>query len=399
MRFALTLIVLMGCGSSSTPSSTSSNDVATDEPSDAASSNTNDSASPTDTSGSGNEGDVLSADAVSVDNSTGAADTASEPPGPDSTVTIFDATPVYFVGGDDRRNVEVQSELPEVGDYASITLLLTLSCPAGGCDPWDRRASFGLVSAKGEAGAPDTVIELARFITPFGVGMSGETDLTDLRPLLKGSVTFRAFIDTWVGPGSPYGDGWLLTAQLVFKGGVPPRRPIAVLPVFTERSVVYGDPKRPTSSFAPLTTMPIPAGAKHLALRSFITGHGQGNLDNCAEFCPREHTFVAGDERITQLVWRDDCATAAAPNQKGTFQYSRGGWCPGAMVDPWWAVLPKPSTDLDSLPIAYEIEAFENSCRPDAPTCKGCSLGTGCDYDGGAHTEPFFQLSTLLVIY
>lgn len=28
----------------------------------------------------------------------------------------------------------------------------------------------------------------------------------------------------------------------------------------------------------------------------------------------------------------------------------------------------------------------------------GCALGTGCEYDGGAHTEPRYQLSALLVL-
>ena len=43
------------------------------------------------------------------------------------------------------------------------------------------------------------------------MGASWDLDVTDLRPLLTGDVTMRAFIDTWVGPGSQYGAGWLLT--------------------------------------------------------------------------------------------------------------------------------------------------------------------------------------------
>ena len=71
------------------------------------------------------------------------------------------------------------------------------------------------------------------------------------------------------------------------------------------------------------------------------------------------------------------------------------GWCPGAIVAPWetdLALAPGPLT------IGYDVEAYTNTCRPDAPTCTGCTLGTGCDYDGGNHTEPSFQQSAVLVL-
>jgi hypothetical protein len=48
---------------------------------------------------------------------------------------------------------------------------------------------------------------------------------------------------------------------------------------------------------------------------------------------------------------------------------------------------------------AYAVEAYENTCRPDADPCLACSLGTGCAYDGGNHTEPNFQISTVLIAY
>jgi hypothetical protein len=76
--------------------------------------------------------------------------------------------------------------------------------------------------------------------------------------------------------------------------------------------------------------------------------------------------------------------------------YPRAGWCPGAPVLPW-------TEDLYGLPaeltIGYDVEAYENTCRPDAATCTGCTLGTGCEYDGGAHTEPRFEQSALIVFY
>ena len=59
--------------------------------------------------------------------------------------------------------------------------------------------------------------------------------------------------------------------------------------------------------------------------------------------------------RELSVLGADDCATTAAPGQQGTYQYSRAGWCPGAMVEPW-------------------IEAVDT------------------------HTEPSFQQSALLIL-
>ena len=319
-------------------------------------------------------------------------------PGVDTTVTPFEATHFYFAGEDNKRVNDTEVTFPEQGLYERILLHLSLECPAGGCDPWDRLASIGLVSSKGMNGEPDTEIEIARFITPFHVGGAWVIDVTDLRPLLSGTVTLRGFIDTWVGPGSPYGDGWLLTASFEMTGGVPAKRPVAVLPVWPRTYVAYGDPAKPISGQVPAAELMLPAGASSFALRSLITGHGQGNADNCAEFCERSHTLTAGNTNHAQLLWRDDCETTAAPDQEGTWQFARAGWCPGADVLPWIVDV---TTDVvgGSATFAYDAEAYENTCRPDAPVCTGCTLGTGCDYDGGAHTEPNYQVSSLLIAY
>ncbi|WP_437797575.1 hypothetical protein [Sorangium sp. So ce693] len=94
-----------------------------------------------------------------------------EGPGTDTTVTPFDETPFYFTSDDDRRVVDAPVSFPSTGTYERITLHLSLECPPGGCDPWARLASLGVVTAKDPAG--DTVIELMRFFTrdPYGAGV------------------------------------------------------------------------------------------------------------------------------------------------------------------------------------------------------------------------------------
>jgi hypothetical protein len=319
-------------------------------------------------------------------------------PGEDAVVTPFDKTAIYFTGSDNKRIVDMPASFPKTGEYSRIMLHLALECPSGGCDPWDRFGSLGVVTAKGTDDQPDTVIEVMRFITPFHVGASWDLDVTELRPLLSGEVTMRAFIDTWVGPGSQYGDGWLLSASFEMTGGIPEKIPTAVVPVWIQRNAVYGDPAKPLADSVPAQSLALPKGSAY-ALRSFVTGHGQGNANNCAEFCSRTHTITAGSTPYSQEVWRTDCKTTAAPNQQGTYQYSRSGWCPGADVKPWVLDVTSDVSSAAEATFAYEIEEYENTCRPDASTCSGCTLGTSCDYDGGAHTEPYFAISTALIAY
>ncbi len=143
----------------------------------------------------------------------------------------------------------------------------------------------------------------------------------------------------------------------------------------------------------------MPAGAGDVALRGIVTGHGQGNAENCAEFCSREHTFRVGSVNDTRTIWRDDCLTTAVPDQQGTYTLARAGWCPGATVHYWFGLVsagvPAGGGDVD---VSYDVAAYENTCRPDATSCTGC-VGGSCDYDGGSHTEPHYLVSALLVLY
>ena len=337
---------------------------------------------------------------------------AADEPGLDATVLGFDATRFSFTGQENRRTNDVPVTFPVAGTYDQVTLTLTLACPDNKCDPWDRAGTLGLVVSEGDAGTEDDqVIELARFMTPYGVGGTWTYDLTDLRPLFRGPMKLRGFIDTWVGPGSNYGNGWALTTSIVFHGGTPARTPVAVLPLWqhgSDGSVVVGDPAKPLSKSLPSLAVTLPVAASAVAVRSIVTGHGQGNAGNCAEFCKLAHTTTVGSDAHTLTPWRADCRQTAVAGQQGTWTLSRAGWCPGADVKPW-------SFDVSGLteaalagrePIAIQhaVAAYDNSCRPpsdDAGTCdtSTCALGTPCAYDGGNHTEPFLRLSSVLIAY
>lgn len=322
----------------------------------------------------------------------GSDDAAAPPPiGVDTSVTAFAGEHVYF-GDPNRRSVDAAVTFPAAElRYSSVTLHLGLRCPTGGCDWWDRLGHLALVRPDPGGGDP-VELELARFVTPYRVGGDFTLDVTDLQRALEGPQTVRVFIDTWVGPGHPNGAGWLVDARFDFVGGRPTPDPIAVVPLWAPHRVVYGDPARPIDVHA---TVDVPGGVTAARLRTLVTGHGQGNADNCAEFCARDHTVTIGATPVTASIWRDDCATTAVPGQQGTWQYARAGWCPGAMVRPWVVEFGAPSGPLA---LGYDVAPYENTCRPDAASCGGCTLGTGCDYDGGAHTEPGWEQSAVLVL-
>ena len=319
-------------------------------------------------------------------------------PGADQAVRVMRGEDVFFTGAENRREVYTTATLPPANEtYASINLHFALSCPDGACDPWDRLGSFGIIDGR-QTDEP-LYIELSRFITPYRVGAEWDVDVTDLRPLLQGEVEFYAFIDTWVGPGSGFGNGWTVTATLEFTGGVPEREALAVLPVTNGRlRVAYGNPDVPVADqFVPIEVS-VPPEATQLALRTFITGHGQGNADNCAEFCPRVHTWIVDGAEYDAEIWRDDCETTAAPDQQGTWQYPRAGWCPGAKAHDWTeGDIPAPADG--TLTVAYAVEEYENTCRPDSPSCTGCTLGNGCEWNDSNHTEPNYQVSAVVIAY
>ena len=168
--------------------------------------------------------------------------------------------------------------------------------------------------------------ELARFITPYGNGLSlgnGFTwtfDVSDYRTLLADSVHLNA--GNWQE---------LLDVKFLLIKGIPPRDPIAVKNLWNG-GFNYGTP---TDSITHLQTLNlnIPANAFNSRWKSRITGHGMDTPNNCSEFCAIPHYFkVNGIQQFSKTVWRDNCDVNPVYPQGGTWVYSRANWCPGAEV-------------------------------------------------------------------
>ena len=318
---------------------------------------------------------------------------ATEPgAGVDTTVNIFTNQLFAFDNSNKRENTATV-DLPTAGTYAKITLHVALSCPSKGCDPYDRVATLGVIQPGGTDAGVENITEIGRYVTPFGVAGAWDIDVTDLRPLLSGTVTIHGLIDTWVGNGQ----GWLLTASLIYVGGIPTNIPVAVLPL-PWGNFNIGDPTQPISSSLPEQTVTLPSGATHAAVRINATGHGQGNVNNCGEFCSLNHTLLINNLLEKQFaVWRDDCAKNPVSPQNGTWMYDRAGWCPGADVKPITIDL---GPRAGAFQVGYTIAPYVNTCSPGA-SCdtSTCTLGASCDFDGGLHTTPFIEFSAAVIAY
>jgi hypothetical protein len=299
------------------------------------------------------------------------------PHGEDETVTVFAEEYVHF-GEENRRQVDVPVTFPDdTASYSQITGRFSLDCPDSRCDWWDRYATFGIVQDAGTEA--ESYIELDRFITPYRVGFSWESDLTDLRPLLTGEQTMRVFIDTWVTDGHENGNGWLFTAELDFAGGAPPSpAATANIPVWGHLSWLAGLPDNPVEAQVVPQDIDLPDHSS-ATLRSFISGHGWNNNQNCAEFCAKDHLFAVNGEEEGREVWREDCAETVTDGlQRGTWEYSRAGWCPGAQVYPWDIDISDETTDTSSASVGYRLEDFEWR---------------------GDGDQPYYYLSAMIITY
>ncbi|MCA9690444.1 MAG: hypothetical protein KC636_12605 [Myxococcales bacterium] len=312
-------------------------------------------------------------------------------PGDDVVFTIVKGAHLQR-GEEDDREVEVTLNLPGASlDYASIELALALACPGGtACDKLSRRGALSVVVDPGAPAAP--VVELVRFFTPYGVPGAWSVDLTDLRPLLRGPTLLRLRIDTEAYLGGPDGDGWLVDAALVFTGGTPAARVLEVTPLWNEE-LDYGDAPPPAWQAEPIELSAVP-GASRYALRALVTGHGRGNSEDCAERCAKEHALGVDGVAELRVIWRDDCATTAIPDQLGPWTDPRAGFCPGAIVEPWIVEL---VGGLEAGSYAYDVEPYENTCWSwSGSGCSGCVGDATC---GDGHPAPTILLSALRIAY
>ena len=263
--------------------------------------------------------------------------------------------------------------MPEnLDNYSEIYVNIDLNCPTGGCDPWDQPAKL-MINKNGEN------YEIARYITPYGVACGGWTwDITDFRSLLVNEVDWVSYVQVWGA------SGWLVSVELQMIEGSPVYPYSKVTKLWNEDNWVYGDPD--ISYDFPEKEVIIQPETVAAKIRMTMTGHGQGNTLNAAEFSEfTHHIWIDGEEVFEQHLWKDDCDQNTCSPQNGTYLYSRSGWCPGQDVQPWeWDIngyfAPGESVNFD-----FVLADYTNL------------LNSG--YNGGSHTEPHYRCHTYLIEY
>jgi hypothetical protein len=198
--------------------------------------------------------------------------------------------------------------------------------------------------------------ELARYITPYGNGLSlgnGWTwtfDVSDYRTLLADSVHLAA--GNWQE---------LLDMKFIMIKGIPPRDVVGIQNLWNG-SFDYGHTNNPIENHLTPKTVNIPANALSTRWKSRVTGHGMDTPSNCAEFCPKNHYYkINGTQQYSKLVWRDNCDVNPLYPQGGTWVYDRANWCPGAEVWTYDFELTPFVTPGNTATLDHDVQAYTNN--------------------------------------
>jgi hypothetical protein len=293
-------------------------------------------------------------------------------------------------------------EFPTTGNWSEILLYYRIGCPPspGDCDPWDRLGHLRVVEE--DSTGAETHYEIARIITPYDITGGSRPDscewvldVTDYENLLKGDVTLRNYIESWIGGNR----GWIVTIRFAFVHGWNDWEAYQIQNLWTGDRLVYGDPENPIEAHLPPLDVDIHPDAEAVKVRCIATGHGQGNTDNAAEFSYKWHEVTVGADRYSHYLWRDDCEHNLCSPQGGTWLYDRAGWCPGDKVDPWDNDVTASVTPGATVTFDYTVQPYENFCRPNNPDCISGITCPDCNYNYSGHTEPHYTLQSQLIFY
>ncbi len=339
------------------------------------------------------------------------------------TQSVFSNTPILF-NPTDYPNGVVEKEdiiylgngrialkkivIPEFSNYTEAEIKITL---VSNGDPWDKSGSCFVIPAnsginmidiaadravypqhdtvryeqlagvvQGENYKP--VVELMRFMTPFGVGhfssdqdsVSAQRrpvyvdgwaqdvvwtqDITDLISLLDGEAYIGVYVDTWTP------EGYIVDVELKFTESALQFDPMPATHVEPLINTNYYIGQRHPDIFSRqdvVITFNIPEGAKNVRLKYIATGHGGHSGGD--EFHPQKNILsIDGNEVLNFTPWRTDCASFRRFNPTSgvwlrkrpmahiarggkrevkeieeplaSSDLSRSNWCPGSDVPP-----------------------------------------------------------------
>jgi len=284
-------------------------------------------------------------------------------------IRLFDQVQHSF-GGEGRTHSSSVVLPADLSVYEKLLLHVSVDCPSGGCDPWDQTAKIEALTDQG-------VFEIARYITPYGIACGPWTvDVTDFKSVLQGSVDFRSFIQVWGN------SGWLVTIDLELVEGNAIQSFSKINRLWNTDYWVYGDPGI-NDDFDPVSVT-VDNNSETSHIRMTLSGHGQGNTNNAAEFFNATHDFVLNGSVINNHnAWKPDCESNTCSNQAGNWLFDRAGWCPGQAVEPYIVNTTANGSGGDVFALDYELQDYTNL------------LNTG--YNSSGHTEPHFRIHSFFV--
>ncbi len=172
--------------------------------------------------------------------------------------------------------------IPTIGRLLSPTRIictLTLDKPETRFDPWDRFAAISVFDQDDER------FEVLRYITPYHRGHTWKVDVTDFRPLLRGTRRLLQHCST-------QGEGWIVTVSFDFYEGPVDRLAYRVVNLWSGAPEV-GNPDKPASVFYVPRTVQLDEDTAFAKVRAVVTGHGMSpNSNNAAEFMPLGRTPI-----------------------------------------------------------------------------------------------------------
>lgn len=271
-----------------------------------------------------------------------------------------------------------------VGAFDRIIGKLKITCPPGGCDPWDRVSNILVKSHEG------VWVDIIRYITPYGVPCNHEIDLTDFFPILQGKVQMRAELGT-------FANGFEYTLDLEYRAGTPAHK-YGTVDVLWKGGYNFGD----MANLQPAETFKItyPANAKTSVLKLISPGHswGDNNTGNAAEFHEDTHYIrINGTNAFEQHNWWDCNPNPQGCNpQNGTWYFDRAGWCPGTIAQ-WFDFNMTPHIGPNPLEMRYIFdEDYVDLCSPSNP---GCVSGVTCPNCTDPSANPLLDVWANLITF
>lgn len=360
-------------------------------------------------------------------------------PGGSFSLTLFENTPINFQGdsASDDNIIRLENgrlalkkiSLPDFRAGAEVALKVTVRS-AG--DRWDKSGSCFVISDTTQinllqSGEEDfkypegsrwgekyggvkisenftPVVELMRFMTPFGVGfysedreddhrkpvyipewakeVEWEADVTDFYQTLTDGAYIGIWIDSWTK------EGYEVDVEIEAKERYTKRKGIISL----ANTIYYGKDQSIPGFFAEgnfEVDFELEQPLKNVTLKYITTGHGGHSGGD--EFVETANSLYLDDKQVLDTVpWRVDCASFRRFNpssgvwliedsanyidweakkykvklieeRQASSDLSRSNWCPGSMVEPYAIQLGQMEAGSHRLSIAIPAQPIKDN--------------------------------------